>query len=181
LPVHISSDGAPYHAESELYKRGGLSEPHGESDSRTGNLSFSVNCTCAHVAFCPQRQLQLLRVTLRLKPGLNTPTHGGVPCQRLPRPLGAGFSKNSTAGDAAFRKLIAPALAVSSKDTCFHYCCCKRSAANVAITAATSGARFPQSEAIGVNASNPRVKHQPIRSLMAALHSACGPAYTDCV
>jgi hypothetical protein len=138
-------------------------------------------CKCAHVVFCTQIQPQLLTVTLRHKPGLNTPTHGGVPCQRLPHRPGADFSKNSTAGAAAFRKLTAPAHVVSLKDTCFPYCYCKQSAANVAITAATSGARFPQSEAIGVNASNPRVKRQPVRSPMAALHSACAPAYTDCV
>ena len=84
----------------------------------------------------------------------------------------------------ARRKHIAPTLAVSLKNMCFRFCCCKRSAVGATINGPASCARFQRSNGFSRSASSHRVKRKPVRSPIAALHreytaailAQCSPA-----
>ena len=91
-------------------------------------------------------------------------------------PLGSGFSRNSIAGDVAHTKHIGPALAVSLRNMCFRFCCCKRSAVSVAITEAMSCGRFRRWTGFRLSARRHRVNRQAVRSPVAALHRVSATA-----
>jgi hypothetical protein len=80
----------------------------------------------------PSRKFQL--ATFRLKQGYNSLNPGGYLCLPTLGPLGAGFSRNFAAADAASKKPIVPGLADSLKDMCFRYCYCRLFVASAVIT-----------------------------------------------
>jgi hypothetical protein len=105
-----------------------------------------------------------------LSKGLKCPSPGGIPCIHSPDPLGAGFSKSSTAASAARKKRTNPGLAVSLKDVCFPCCYYKQFAVSVVITEAMLGSRFRRWNLLRSSASKRRVRRLALRSQIASLH-----------
>jgi len=93
-------------------------------------------------------------------------------------PRGDGFFANFTARDAADNKRIALARAVSLKSACSLFCCCNRSAASIASTAATFSAQFQYLSAPAFPESNRRVILPLILRPATALHKLPRRVYT---
>jgi hypothetical protein len=130
-----------------------------------GRFTSVWACTCLHLAALGEDQIGdctaiiVLRskdnagpsaslvptATFRLKRGYNNPNPGGDLWLPMWGPLGAGFSKNSAAVVAAYKKLSAPGPGDSSKDTCFRCCSCRPFVASAAITGLMHCARFRRS------------------------------------
>jgi hypothetical protein len=115
--------------------------------------------------------------TSELKRGYNSPDPGGKLWLRMLGPLGAGFSKNSAAVDAAYNKLTDPGPGDSLKGVCFRCCSCRPFVASAAITGLMLCVRFRRSSGSSLNRkrrSSSRAMQSPIvashRHRLAALH-----------
>jgi hypothetical protein len=116
------------------------------------------------------RHQEFMPATLQLKQGYNSPNPGGNLWLVMWGPLGAGFSRNSVAGDVAYKKLSVPGPEDFSKDVCFRCFSCRRFVVSAAITGRMRGARFQR-----LSGSNPdrglRRLNRVIPSPIVALHS----------
>lgn len=85
-------------------------------------------------------------------------------------PLGAGFSKNSAAVDAAYKKLSALGREDSLKDVCFRCCYCRPFVVSGVITGLTRCVQFQRSSELSPVRKHPRLS-RPIQTPIVALHS----------